>query len=46
LMKTLDMILRYGNNFDRAHRLGNVLAPPLAEYRENTYLGSIPRTTD
>lgn len=46
LMKTLDMILRYWNNFDRAHRLGNVLAPPLAEYRENTYVAPIPRTTD
>ena len=46
LMKTLDMTLRYWNNFDRAHCLGNVLAPPLAEYRESNYLGSIPPTTD
>lgn len=30
-MKTFDMALRYRNNFDRFHRLGNMLIPPLAE---------------
>ena len=45
-MKALDMTLRYWNNFDRARCLRNVLAPPLAEYRESNYLGSIPPTTD
>ena len=42
LMKTLDMTLRYRNNFDRTHCLGNVLTPPLAEYRESNYLGFHP----
>lgn len=45
-MKTLDMVLRYRNNFDRAHRAGNVLIPPLAKCPENNYLGDIPPTTD
>ena len=33
-MKAFDMPLRYRNNFNDAHRLGNVLIPPLAEWRE------------
>ena len=45
-MKAFDMILRYWNNFDHVHRLGNVLIPPLAESPENNYLGCDPRTMD
>jgi len=45
-MKAFDMVLRYRNNFDRGHRLGNVLIPPLAEWPGNNYLGCAPPTTD
>jgi hypothetical protein len=45
-MKAFDMVLRYRNNFDRVHRLGNVLIPPLAECPGNNYLGCAPPTTD
>jgi len=45
-MKAFDMVLRYWNNFDRVHRLGNVLIPPLAETPENNYLGCDPQTMD
>ncbi len=45
-METLDMVLRYWNNFDRIHRPGNVLIAPLAESQENTYLGCDPQTMD
>ena len=45
-MKTFDMVLRYRNNFDRSHRLGNVFIPPLAEWPGNNYLGCGPPTTD
>ena len=30
-MKAFDMALRYRNNFDCSHGIGNVLIPPLAE---------------
>jgi hypothetical protein len=45
-MKAFDMVLRYWNNFDRVHRLGNVLIRPLAESLENNYLGCDPQTMD
>jgi hypothetical protein len=38
-------LLRYRNNFS-GHRLGNVLIPPLAEWRGNNYLGRVPPTMD
>ena len=45
-VETLDMVLRYRNNFDWVHRLGNMSIPPLAEWSGNNYLGSNPQTTD
>ena len=38
--------LALSEQFDRSHRLGNVLIPPLAEWTGNNYLGRTPRTTD
>jgi hypothetical protein len=45
-VKAFDMVLRYRNNFNRIHRLSNVLIPPLAEWPGNNYLGLTPQTTD
>ena len=45
-MKAFGMVLRYRNNFNDSHRLGNVLIPPLAEWPGNNYLGWAPPTTD
>jgi hypothetical protein len=45
-VKTLDMPLRYWNNFNDTHRTDNVLIVPLAQLRRNNYLGCSPPTTD
>jgi hypothetical protein len=45
-VKAFDMVFGYRNNVHRAHRLCNVLIPPLAEWPGNNYLGSTPPTTD
>ena len=45
-MKAADMVLRYRDNFDRAHVPAMGLIPPLAEWPGNNYLGFDPPTTE